>query len=58
MSAEKSYDQIQREAVLTPCVRCGDQYYATHPRPDFLCSRCAGYRTGAEPLRDGQRGSR
>ena len=57
MSAEKSYDQSQKEAVLTPCSKCGDQYYCTHPRPDFLCYRCADTRW-VQQLRDGQRGSR
>lgn len=36
----KTYDQLQREAVLTTCSKCGKPWYCTHPRPSFICLDC------------------
>ena len=37
---DKTYDETQREAVLTPCSRCPKWFYCTHPRPNFVCHYC------------------
>ena len=38
MADPRTYDQIQREAQLVTCIRCGNTYYMTHPKP--ICVRC------------------
>ena len=52
----KSYDQIQREAVLVQCSQCPAWYYATHPKTPELCHLCADKAWQAALA--GQRGSR
>ena len=38
---DKSYDEIQREAVLTACTRCPKWFYVTHPKAEaYVCLAC------------------
>ena len=42
-----TYDDRQLSAQLVRCVRCGRQFYATHPVRPYVCPRCKRFRAGS-----------
>lgn len=43
---DKTYDAIQRDAVLVKCSQCPRTYYATHSQSPELCAICRPWRYG------------